>query len=54
VNVPRGVPLARSILYISALINAPCGGQSNPATDLSPDTIRDTIAEMVARIVAGS
>ena len=27
------------------------GVTANPATDLSPDTVRDTVAEMVARIV---
>lgn len=30
----------------------PFGATANPAIDLSPDTIRESIAEMVARIVA--
>ena len=49
-------PPALILMSVMALATAwspafPFGATANPATDLSPDTIRDTIAAMVARIV---
>jgi AcrR family transcriptional regulator len=50
-------PPALILMAVMALATAwspvfPFGATANPAADLSPDTIRDTIAGMVARIVA--
>jgi Tetracyclin repressor-like, C-terminal domain len=49
-------PPALILMSVMALATAwspafPFGATANPATDLSPGTIRDTIADMVARIV---
>jgi AcrR family transcriptional regulator len=49
-------PPALILMSVMALATAwspafPFGVTANPATDLSSDTVRDTIAEMVARIV---
>src|ERR1700753_496426 len=50
-------PPALILMAIMALATAwppvfPFGVIANPAADLSPDTVRDTIAGMIARIVA--
>jgi hypothetical protein len=52
----RPAALALILMSVMALATAwspafPFGATANPATDLSPGTIRDTIADMVARIV---
>ncbi len=54
--IRTGAPPALILMAVMALATAwspafPFGATANPATDLSPDTIRDTIADMVARIV---
>jgi AcrR family transcriptional regulator len=50
-------PPALVLMAVMALATAwspvfPFGATANPAAGLSPDTIRDTIADMVARILA--
>jgi hypothetical protein len=52
-------PPALILMAVMALATAwspvfPFGATANPGAELSPGTIRDTIADMVARIVAGS
>jgi AcrR family transcriptional regulator len=52
-------PPALILMAVLALATAwspafPFGATANPGADLSPGTVRDTIADMVARIVAGS
>jgi hypothetical protein len=54
--IQTDAPPALILMSVMALATAwspafPFGATANPATDLSPDTIRDTIADMVARIV---
>ena len=54
--IQTDAPPALILMAVMALATAwspafPFGATANPATDLSPDTIRDTIADMVARIV---
>jgi len=54
--IQTDAPPALILMSVMALATAwspafPFGATANPATDLSPGTIRDTIAAMVARIV---
>lgn len=54
--IQTNAPPALILMSVMALATAwspafPFGATANPATDLSSDTIRDTIAAMVARIV---
>jgi hypothetical protein len=53
--IQTDAPPALILMSVMALATAwspafPFGATANPATDLPPGTIRDTIADMVARI----
>jgi AcrR family transcriptional regulator len=55
-TVDADLPPELILMAVMALATAwspvfPFGATANPASDLSPDTIRDTVADMVARIV---
>ena len=55
--IQPGAPPALILMAVMALATAwspvfPFGAVANPAAGLSPGTIRDTIADMIARIVA--
>lgn len=54
--IDSDAPPALILMAVMALATAwssafPFGATSNPGADLSPDTIRDSIGDMVARIV---
>jgi AcrR family transcriptional regulator len=54
--IAPGPPPALILMAVMALATAwspvfPFGATANPAAGLSPDTVRDTIADMVARVV---
>ena len=57
--IQTDAPPALILMSVMALATAwspafPFGATANPATDLSPDTIREVIADMAARIVGPS